>query len=457
MSVLPGIVGVLALTFAGGALAWWSGGPSRDLREPATPLRILTLSFVALVGLGSLAIAAGGHTAGPLLVGAAMLAVGLGGWLGARRWGRMHEIPTAIAGGPTRWRVLAAGAAIGAIALGSIVIRSGVPLLTGDAQESRSAFAGLIFDVFRWLVPPAALVVLGWALARPTRRRLASAAATLGGVAAVEVLLASRALPFELGAAGLLIAWWSGHRPRRVVWLGLGVGALALFMGVLFARMDSSRSFRDPLDVLEFMADRTVGRIVLVQAQTVDVAVQTIPDIEPYWAGATYVRRLGAVLGNEAEHPPLGAWLYAHLFPGAPPAFAAPGVLTEGYVNWGPPLALALMALLGLGAQVFGRRLDRLGSGPVDRAAAAVVVVALARTYATSLNGFLLTVAVTAIWWWLARPGSAELVRATLRAPGVTTRARPEETLPEEAAPQAARAASPEPARTSGRQVPEPS
>jgi len=412
MSPLVVTAGVLALALVGGGLAWWSGGPAGRLSEPATPLRILTLAMGGLVVFGSLVIALEGDVRGPLLVGGAMLAIGLGGWLGMRWLGRMREIPTEASAAPVRWVAIGAAVLIGTVALGSIIARAGIPLLTDDAQSSRAAFAGLLFDIFRWFVPPAALVALGWALADPTRRRLGIAAAALGGVAGLEILLASRALPFELGAAALLVAWWSGRRPRRVVWVGLAAGAFVLFIGVLFARMGAGASFRDPADALEFVVERTTGRVMLIQARTVEVAAEAIPDQEPYWYGATYVRRLSTVFGSTDEHPPLGAWLYAQLFPGASPAFAAPGVLTEGYVNGGVPFALLLMFLLGLGAQAFGTRLDRLGSGPADRAAAAVIVVAFARTYATSLNGFMLTLAVTTAWWVLARPGSAEVLRA---------------------------------------------
>jgi hypothetical protein len=72
------------------------------------------------------------------------------------------------------------------------------------------------------------------------------------------------------------------------------------------------------------------------------------------------------------------------------------------------------MLLLGLGSQGFGRLLDRLGPGPADRAAAAIVAVAIVRTYATSLNGFLLTLGVTIGWWLLIRPGGVSLVRRWL-------------------------------------------
>jgi hypothetical protein len=66
--------------------------------------------------------------------------------------------------------------------------------------------------------------------------------------------------------------------------------------------------------------------------------------------------------------------------------------------------------------------LARLPGGPADRTFAALVVVTVARTYATSLNGFVLTLVVSAGWWIVAsgRLGRAMervLDRAPRRAP----------------------------------------
>ena len=408
-------VAIAAMAGTGMVLAWWTGGPVGRPLEPGTPLRVLVITMAVLVVAGSVVLAAVGQVRGPLLVGGAMVVIGAGAWLGMRAWGRMDPTPTHVSSDPVRWPFVAGAALVGGLALTSIMVRAGIALLSDDPQGSRGAFAGLVFDVFRWLVPPAALVTLAWALAEPTRSRLACAGVALAGVVGLEVLLASRALPFELVASALLIVWWSGRRLRRIGWLGLGIGAAVLFIGVLLLRMGPEASFRDPLDALGFVVDRTVGRVILIQPQTVDVAVETIPDQEPYWAGATYLRRLGQLFGNTTDHPPLGSWLYSHLFPGAPPAFAAPGILAEGWVNAGLPLALGLLFVLGIGAQGLGRLLGALGPGPVDRAAAAVVSVAVARTYATSLNGFLLSVAVAAAWWCLVRPGSSDLLRGAAR------------------------------------------
>src|SRR6185369_8021443 len=95
--------------------------------------------------------------------------------------------------------------------------------------------------------------------------------------------------------------------------------------------------------------------------------------------------RISILLG-QGEHPSLGYWLYERLFPGETGGFAAPSVAGEAWANGGP--------ILGV--------LARLPGGPADRAFAAVVVVAVARTYATSLNGFLLTLVVSTGWWLVA-------------------------------------------------------
>ena len=400
---LPVVVGLIA---AGSALAWWAGGPPDRPLDPAAPVRVLVLAMLVLVGVGSVALAILGQTGGPLLVGGAMLAIGLGASVGARLWGRPAPIPEAAEVAPVRWWAVAALAAVGLAALGSIVATAGLPLLADTPFQARAAFSGLVFDTFRWLVPAGALAVVAWALANPSRGRLVAAGLAVVGVVGLEVLLASRALPFELAAGIALLAWWSGYRLRARAALGLGLAGVIFFLGVLVARMGPEASFRDPLDFLAFAVNRTAGRVVMIQPQTVDVAVQAIPAEEPYWAGATYLRRLAALLGQPEDRPVLGAWLYARMFPGAEPAFAAPGVLAEGWANAGAPLALGLMALLGLGTQAFGRALGRLGAGPADRVAAALVTVAITRTYATSLNGFLLTVAVTVAWWLIVRPGA---------------------------------------------------
>jgi hypothetical protein len=92
---------------------------------------------------------------------------------------------------------------------------------------------------------------------------------------------------------------------------------------------------------------------------------------------------------------------------------AARGALLAGVRELRAGLALS-MRHSGSGGGWADRRPRHHPRGPT----AAALVVALLRT-ATSLNGFLLTVAVTALWWLAARPG-----RSVLRACSGTDRTR---------------------------------
>ena len=137
----------------------------------------------------------------------------------------------------------------------------------------------------------------------------------------------------------------------------------------------------------------------------------TIPGEEPYFGGSTYVRRLAVLLGQE-DRPSLGFWLYERLFP-ASPAASRPRVSRAKRGRMGDrSSSRASWRRSGCLAAWLGRATARLPGGPADRAFAALVVVAVARTYATSLNGFLLTLLAAAVWWFLA---SGRLARAVRR------------------------------------------
>ena len=109
--------------------------------------------------------------------------------------------------------LVAALAALGLAALGILILRNGLPLLAADPQASRAAFGGLLFDLFRWLVPPAALTAVAAAVVTGRRRDRRVALAGLVAVGGLELLLASRALPLELAVEALLVAYWAGIRP----------------------------------------------------------------------------------------------------------------------------------------------------------------------------------------------------------------------------------------------------
>jgi hypothetical protein len=406
------VTGLLAV---GAGVAWRAGGPPERPFDPLTPVRVLVLGFLVLYGIGSVVLAATGEGAGgPLLVGAAMVAIGAGTWIARRLLGAAATPVTPPVVGPVRaWAVVALASA-GLLMYLALAAEHGVPLLSGDAQAARAGFAGIRWDLFRWLVPPAALLALAVALATRRREAWAVAAVAVGAVLGLEVLAASRALPFELGLGAILLAAWAGHRLRWRAWLLIGAVAAVVFLGVLFARVAPEGSFSGPLDALAFAWNRTVGRVVMIQARTIDLIVEAFPDEEPYRMGSSYLRWLDRAQGEDPE-PALGSWLFQQLFPDEPPGgFAAPGLLGEGYANFGPAWALALMVALGAATAALGTALGRASPGAALRVLFALLTVVALRTYAASLNGTLLTAAAAIAWYVAAgarvpgrlRPGS---------------------------------------------------
>jgi hypothetical protein len=410
--VLGLIVGVLV--GAGAALAWLAGGPPGRRWVPWTPVRVLVLGYLVLDGLGAIALAASGEGSnGPLLIGGAFVAIGIGAWL-ARRLAGPPGIPAAIAPGNVRaWVVVLVGVGIAMYAW--LAGDHGVPLLGGNAQAARLGWAGIRLDLFRWLVPPAALLFLGFALATRRRDMAIVAAAALAAVAALEVAAASRALPLELGLAALLVVLWAGRRVDGRGWILVAAAAGLVFFGVLFARVAPGGSFTGPLDTVAFAMNRAIDRVMLIQPRTLEVVVDVYPTEAPYITGASYVRWLYYVRGIEAP-PPLGSELFRRLFPDEPPGgFASPGLLGEAYANFGPVWALLVMIGVGAAAAWMGRWLAHVPPDAATLTFASLVVVALLRTYATSLNGFLLTVGA-AIGWWLLVDRNAGRLLAGMRS-----------------------------------------
>jgi hypothetical protein len=406
---------VAALVIGGGALAWRAGGPQDRPLDPATPARLVVLVYVVMYGVGAVVLAATGEaTVGPFVTGGAFIAIGAGAWLGRRLLGPVSGSVAGVEVGPIRPIVIVLLAGLGLVAFGSLAMQFGLPLISADPQAARTGYGGFRLDMFRWLVPPAALVALGVALARPSRMAWAVAATSLALVAGLEVLAASRALPFELGIAAVLIVLWAGRRPTARHWLLLGLAAAVLFLGVQFARIGNEGGFSGALDAAGFGVRRTVDRVLLVHPRTIDLVVRTFPGEQPFMAGGTYVRWLSPLTGSEPA-PALGTTLFQALFPGEPGGgFAAPGLLGEAWANGGPLLAAVLMIALGFAAVGLSRVADGLSAGAVDRTLAAVLAVALARTYAASLNGFLLTAAVTVAWWLCAGGRLSAIARLQL-------------------------------------------
>lgn len=390
----------VAAGLAGGTtLTWVTGRPSPARPSWLSPLRVLVLGLVVLDGIGASLLALSGEaTGGPLLVAGAMLAVGSASWV-ARSWLDRHpDTALAIVSGPPRWTMLAGLFGLGLVMYAWLALDYGIPLLSSDAQASRAGFAGIRLDLFRWLAPPAAVALAAIALRTRRRHDIALAASAGATVVALEVLAASRALPFELGLAVVIIAVWAGVRATTRRWILVGAVAAAVFLGVLFARIGPGGGFTSPAAALGFAVDRTVGRVLLIQPRTIEVVTMTYPQQEPYLLGTTYTRWIGRLTPGPTERS-LGAELFDRLFPDqAGSGFAAPGILGEGYANFGPVFALGLMGLLG----VLGAALARIVPASPDpwvETMTALLTVALLRTYATSLNGFLLTAAAAVGWW----------------------------------------------------------
>jgi len=380
-------------------VAWRSFGPRGSILDATTPGHLFLVFFVASTAVGSLVLMLDGEGSA---AGASLVAFGLVAFaVGATVASRVNCVPERL-GPPTetgRINRLALGilTAIGFAAYVSIAIRVGVPFLSDDAQGVRAAYNGIVFDVFRWLVPPAALMSVAYALARNDRRSWAVAGAANGALLLLMFLTASRALPFELAAAIILLGLWGGRRLARRTWLALAAIALIFFVGVQLLRVSKEGGFRDLPDVAAFVVGRTVDRVALIQAKALEVVATDIPSRQPFYGGSTYVRWLSTIRG---EPPPeaLGYWIYDQIFPGQPGGFATPGILGELWANGGIPLVALGMTLFGAIVQWLGRLIGRFERDAADRVFAALLVVAVARTYATSLNGFLLTVAVMTGW-----------------------------------------------------------
>lgn len=387
-------------------LAWSSSGPRDRPFDPTTPVRAFIVAYVALYGVGSVLLLIGGESrgAGPILVVTGILAFAVGVWLAASVAGKVDPMPHGLSSGRPSIPVIAGLALVGFVAFASMAAEFGIPLLARDPQVSRAGFVGLQFDAFRWLVPPAGILLFGLALhdGGRSRRLTLAAAGMIGATLLLLVAIASRALVFEFALALLLVFAWTGRRLPIRAYASITAAGLVLFVGIQLGRVGPDESFSGPTDVGQFVVTRTVNRVVLIHPRTLEVVAARIPAEEPYFGLSSYVRRL-SVLAGEPARPSLGYWIYERLFPGQPGGFAAPGILGEAWANGGPVWSMVVMTLFGAAAHVAGRFVARLPDGAADRAFAALVVLAIARAYATSLNGTILTLIVTAAWWLLVR------------------------------------------------------
>jgi hypothetical protein len=388
-----------AIMVAAVAIAWRSFGQRASILDATTPGHVFLVFFFASTAFGSIVVLVDGEgtSGGAMLAAGGLVAFAVGAAVAARISGIPDPPGPPAEVGRINERAVLVLAGLGMAAYVAIAVRFGIPFLSHDAQGVRAAYNGLIFDVFRWLVPPAALVAMAIALARGGRRDWAVAIAANGGLVFLMFLTASRALPFELATAIILLALWAGRRVARRTWLALAGAALVFFVGVQLLRVSQEGGFRDLPDVGQFVVGRTFDRVALIQARALEVVATRIPSQHPFYGGSTYVRWLATVRG-EPQPQALGFWIYDQIYPDQPGGFATPGILGELWANGGVPLVAVGMALFGAIAQLLGTFISRLDRGAADRVFAALLVVAVGRMYATSLNGVLLTVAVVVAW-----------------------------------------------------------
>ena len=406
MNVLAAVL-VLAAIAAAAALCW----PAAQ----RTGLRLWhpTLAWLALhavfFGLGSARLALDGRTGPGLYVAAAALvfgaAVALSDRLARRRAGGVPDVgsqgdePSADAA-PLRPLAVVGLAALGLLLVLPTLIRVGLPFLVEDITGARSELAGPELQLLRVAVPALALgIALGTVLG--SRGRLASWL-VIAVLIVLEIALASRYLAAELVAVlyiGIGLAGWR-IRPRLV--LAGALIAIVGFGGIQVLRAYDQAAGRE----LAFAMERTVNRVVLVQPRTLEALQAAIPAEQPYFAGLTWLRRLGPALGRP-DIPNLGYWVYPRIFPGqTPPGYAAPGLIGEAWANFGP-FGLALFALLGVATERLGAFLSRRRSATGDLIAGTLAVVFLARTHALGLNGLAFLLVLVVVWRIVAAEGLA--------------------------------------------------
>ena len=403
MNVLAAVL-VLAAIAAAAALCWPAA--QRTGLRPWHPALAWLALHALFFGLGSVRLALDGRSGPGLYVATAALlfgaAVALSDRLARRRAGGGPE----PAGSRNDTRPVDAAplrplAAVGLAALGLLLvlptlIRVGLPFLVEDITGARSELAGPELQLLRVAVPALALaIVLG------SRGRLVSWL-VVAVLIALEIALASRYLAAELVAVlfiGIGLAGWR-VRPRLV--LAGALIAIVGFGGIQVLRAYDQAAGRE----LAFAMERTVNRVVLVQPRTLEALQAAIPAEQPYFAGLTWLRRLGPALGRP-DIPNLGYWVYPRIFPGqTPPGYAAPGLIGEAWANFGP-FGLALFALLGVIAERLGAFLSRRRYATGDLIAGALAVVFLARTHALGLNGLAFLLLLVVAWRIVAAGGLA--------------------------------------------------
>jgi hypothetical protein len=403
MNVLAAVL-VLAAIAAAAALCW----PAAQ----RTGLRIWHPAFAWLAlhalffGAGSARLAIDGRTGPGLYVAGAALvfgtAVAFSDRLARPRAEGGPELRPGDAA-PLRPLAVVGLAALGLLLVLPTLVRVGLPFLVEDITGARSELVGPELQLLRVAVPALALaIVLG------SRERLVPWL-VVAALIVLEIALASRYLAAELIAVlfiGIGLAGWR-IRPRLV--LAGALIAIVGFGGIQVLRAYDQAAGRE----VAFAMERTVNRVALIQPRTLEALQAAIPAEQPYFAGLTWLRRLGPALGRP-DIPNLGYWAYPRIFPGqVPPGYAAPGLIGEAWANFGP-FGLGLFALLGVGAERLGAFLSRRRNATGDLIAGTLAVVFLARSHALGLNGlgFLL---VLVVGWRIVAAGGLAGTRSALQ------------------------------------------
>ncbi len=288
---------------------------------------------------------------------------------------------------------------LGVVALLPTLVSVGIPFLAGDITGARAEIGGLDLQLLRVALPAAVLVAVIRAIREDTRRAQLLALAVFVVAVAAELALASRYLSAELVAIVVLGVVYAGNRIPVRVFAAVGLVGAGLFAGVGILRAYDQAAGRE----LDFVAQRTVNRILLIQPRTLDALQVVIPAEQPFFDGLTWLRRAGPLLGR-GDIPNLGYWIYPRLFPDqSAPGYAAPGLIGEAWANFGP-LGLAPFAVLGVLVERLGAFIARRRRDPADVVLAALATLFVARTHAIGLDGLIVLVVVVGIWRVLAAP-----------------------------------------------------
>jgi hypothetical protein len=416
MNLLAALVVALAFVAAGAVVVPACQRTALGRWHPAVAWLALELVFF---GVGSLVIAVEGDAGVALYVSGAVVAFAVAVWASDRLARRRALMPVARPPvldasdpAPVRPIVSAILVAVGVLAIAPILLRVGIPFLTTDITAARVEVAGPAVQLLRVAIPGAVLAAIVVFLRRRSRAAGWIAVGLLAVALLFDVTLASRYLAVELVAAGVIAAGLAGARLPRAAVVAVGATAVLVFGGIQVLRAYDQAAGHE----ITFGVSRTVERLFIIQPRTLEALQAEIPAQQPFFGGLTWLRQFGPALGRP-DIPNLGYWIYPRLFPGQePPGYAAPGLIGEAWANFGAA-GLLLFAALGVAVERAGALIARRRVGTADIAAAAVLVLFIARTHALGLNGLAILVVLVVAWRLLvARPaGLVDDLVATLR------------------------------------------